>query len=222
MRNRIWDLSDRKGRSIPAGQKNLIICCGEKTEVNYFTVICKQIEGNYPQETKIKFDIHYDNVDPLRMVNNVESINQEILKNNEYNNVWIVFDKDDFKEDNFDNAIKKIKSYNEKSKNTNFYALWSNQCFELWVLLHFEMLYSNIDRNDYFKKLKTLLGKYEKTEENLVGIILLKGGKVSKAMKNAKRLFEHHQNQTPSKSAPATNVVEFFEMYYNYLDEFIK
>ena len=45
-----------------------------------------------------------------------------------YQNVWIVFDKDDF--DDFDQAI-------QEAINRGYNVAWSNQSFEYWLYLHF-------------------------------------------------------------------------------------
>ena len=75
----------------------------------------------------------------------VESVNnlfdftsKEVSKVNiPYGKVFVVFDKDDFTPNAFNKAI-------EKCENNGYIALWSNECIELWFLLHFNYLSSNI------------------------------------------------------------------------------
>ncbi len=92
--------------------------------------------------------------------------------------------------------------------------MWSNECIELWFVLHFIYLTSNIPRSDYINKLTDLLGeKYQKNDENLFDKLKLKND----AIKYAKKLIIANEGKTPSNSAPATKVYEFFEMYKNYI-----
>ena len=48
--------------------------------------------------------------------------------NKRYGQVWVVFDKDDYSNDQFDKAIRTC-DYN---------VAWSNPNFELWILCHFK------------------------------------------------------------------------------------
>lgn len=63
-----------------------------------------------------------------------------------FGNVWVVFDKDDFTDDQFNGAI--IQAENNEHK-----VAWSNESIELWFLLHFEYLQSAVHRYQYIEKL---------------------------------------------------------------------
>ena len=121
----------------------------------------------------------------------------------------------DFPDENFNNAINKIHSLSTKS--VTFYALWSNECFELWLLLNFINMHSAISREEYIVKLeKYLQEKYRKNDKNIFGKIMLKNGSIEKAISYAKSLIDI-ENKTPSNNNPATNVYRFFEHYSKYL-----
>ena len=55
------------------------------------------------------------------------------LAANRYGNVWVVFDKDDFSDDQFNNAIS-------LAERNGIHTAWSNESIELWFLLHFNYL----------------------------------------------------------------------------------
>lgn len=91
---------------------------------------------------------------------------------------------------------------------------YSNEAFELWFLLHFNLIGSAIGRNDYNKKVtenyRKLTGdkkyKYEKSKSVYPLIDVIKG-KESDAIKNAKKLLEQHKSKTSFvKKNPSTTV----------------
>ncbi len=215
--NREWKDTRRTGNPKPIATNNLVVCCGECTEINYFNAIADIIKTNYPNPDSINFDIIPDCVDPLKMAKNIENhYLQSINLGKPYHFIWVVFDKDEFKKDNFDNAVKLIEGLNNKyrDKAIEFYALWSNECIELWFLLHFNYFTSNIPRADYFEKLSIILKtKYEKNDDRIASALLMAGGDYKKAIRFAQKLEENNKGNTPSNSAPGTKVYEFFEKY---------
>lgn len=208
-----WNIQGRREGSLPIGLNNLIICCGVRTEKNYFNNIAMIIKRNYPKQTGINFDIEPDPVDPQKMAKHLS--NRKDLSS--YQHIWVVFDKDDFEKDNFDNAVQIVNERNKKHTK-KFHALWSNECIELWFLLHFEYMNADITRNQYFEKLGRYLGaSYEKNDKDIAVKMMLAGGKLENAVKNANKLQKINSGNTPSNCKPATNVVEFFEFYKAYI-----
>jgi hypothetical protein len=123
----------------------LIFCVGENTEPDYFNHFkCSTIDvkciGKTPANSLKKGTAGKD---PMKMVEMVlGKDNKEGQKDyyNEqrsqegktpYDEVWIVFDKDNFPNNNFDKAIKEAKAHKIK-------VAWSNQAFEYWLILHFD------------------------------------------------------------------------------------
>lgn len=207
--------SKRSSAIIPIASAHIIICCGAETEKNYFESIVGYIKSQEKNKL-LKFYVEVDAVDPMNMANNVSEITENVAKkeNCKIQHVWVLFDKDDFKPDNFNNAIAKIKCLTNST--TTYHALWSNQCFELWLLLNFINMQSAINREAYIEKLEVYLKeKYKKNDENLFGKITLKGGNIIKAISYAKGLIDN--NLPPAKNDPATMVYEFFEHFSNYL-----
>ena len=125
------------------------MCEGTKTEPQYFIDLIEYI--NSVSKKKIKYKVEGTGRNTKSLVESVEDffyfsdnlINKAIIR---YAKVFTVFDKDDFTNEAFNTAIK-------MSEDRGYISLWSNQCIELWFLLHFEYLQSDISRNDYFKKL---------------------------------------------------------------------
>lgn len=78
-----------------------------------------------------------------------------------YNQVWVVFDRDSFPEPNWNRAFS-------IAKGNNIYACWSNPCFELWYLLHFEYRHTSVSRNNLPKILSDKIPNgYEKNDPKI-------------------------------------------------------
>ena len=50
-----------------------------------------------------------------------------------YDHVWLVYDKDDFSDEEFDRVEALCQQTIELA---TYHALWSNPCFEIWLLEH--------------------------------------------------------------------------------------
>ena len=131
----------------------LIVTEGERTEPFYFQGIKKKIEKNIGGMVSVMevptIKIHGEGSSTGKLI----EIADEIVSRAKiiYQNIWIVFDKDDFND--FDEAIK-IGS--EKG----YKIAWSNQCFEYWIYLHFNYSDSDLHRSEWNKKLDQLFYKY--------------------------------------------------------------
>ena len=138
----------------------------------------------------------------LSLVNNVIEKDNKIVKDHK---TFVLFDKDDNPNMNFNFAI-------DKAKKNNIIPLWSNECFELWLLLHFNYMDSNVSRNDYYEKLKDLTKSktYDKNMKNIFDEVNGINGAL-KAYKNAKKLYKTYKNKPYKDMAPCTTVFELID-----------
>lgn len=111
----------------PAGTKQprkliLIVCEGENTEVDYF----KHFRS--PNVTIIPIGI---GMSTTKLVKEVEKHCKEMEKRKKikFDEIWVVFDKDDNAD--FEEAIRLAESKKYK-------VAYSNQAFEYWFVLHFQ------------------------------------------------------------------------------------
>lgn len=124
--------------------------------------------------------------------------------------VWLMYDKDDFPLDNFDNTQYSA----EKRKDFRQYRVaWSNECIELWFVLHFQELTVNNGREHYQEILRKKLG-YKK---NLTNLYELLQDKTEIAIERARRQYEAYIDTPPSKRCPATRVYELVEELRKYI-----
>ena len=134
-----------------------------------------------------------------------------------YQNVWVVFDKDDFED--FDQAI-------ENGLKRGYHIAWSNQAFEYWLYLHFRYSDSALHRwewndklNELFQKYNLGDGTYQKNYEDIYNMVNIHNG-VSTAIKNAKRRMEKFEKggYKPSEYDPGTMVYKLVEELKKYLE----
>ena len=148
------------------------------------------------------------------IISNIEKCKNSIIP---YDKVFVVFDKDSFTKDSFDNAVYMCK---EKG----YIPLWSNQAIEYWFLLHFNHIDSHMDRtlyqsklNEYFKKAK-LEYKYKKNDKTIYSK-LIKYGSLEEAKNRARNIYFKNRENTPSNSESCTTVYKFFDEIDSRLEE---
>jgi CRISPR/Cas system-associated endonuclease Cas1 len=87
-----------------------------------------------------------------------EAIIHKEKETKEVDQYWVVFDKDETPSKDFDQAIKLALSNNIK-------VSWSNQAFELWIILHYQELFSPCDRRRYKEVLCKHIKDYSASEK---------------------------------------------------------
>ncbi|MEM1170446.1 MAG: RloB family protein [Cyanobacteria bacterium P01_H01_bin.35] len=166
-------------------ERFLIVCEGKKTEPNYFK----------------SFPVPKDVIDVKglgKAPNQVVEAAIEFRDNEgDYDQVWCVFDRDEWKEKKFNQAIKDAE-YNQIK------VAYSNQAFELWYLLHFDYRDTPISRTEYKKLLtKRMNKKYEKNNHEMYEIL---AEKQPQAIQNAENLLKQYNPPNPVNDNPSTTV----------------
>ncbi len=202
----------------PRANSFLIVTEGKRTEPFYFKGIQKLIEDKIGGSINIVqapfIDIHGEGSSTGKLI----EITDEIVNSSKimYQNVWVVFDKDDF--DDFDQAIK-------EGKKKGYKIAWSNQSFEYWLYLHFCYSDSALHRSDWNKKLNELfklneIGDcgYKKNYEDIYNMLDAFDG-VNVAIRNSKRRMTNFKEgvDKPSEYDPGTTVYKLVEELRSYL-----
>jgi hypothetical protein len=162
----IRQLERKQGRRA-SYDRILIVSEGSKTEPNYF------------DEIRSTLRLHTANVvvrpselgtAPIQVVQYAKQLfldgdRHRNIQRLAFEKVFAVFDRDDHK--SYSNALKAAESLDGKLNNDNkqliqFHAVPSIPSFELWLLLHFENVQSQIDRHEVFRRLKKHIPQYEK------------------------------------------------------------
>ncbi len=201
---------------VMAPERHLIVCEGQQTEPRYFKGMQDALKHEFRQRIHISIKGTGKHTTDL-----LEFAINECKGNEPFDHVWLVYDKDDFSDEEFD----KVEEFcsEEKFGNANFHALWSNPCFELWLLLHFQYTTAQMDATQVYKKVDTEFKKqfgasYLKNANDHFGKLrsLLPGAK-----QNARQLHEQHREDEaakPSAMNPCTKVFELLDELEGYLE----
>lgn len=211
-------LESEKGPRILLPEKHLFVTEGKKTEPNYLNGLIALICERYGPQVKRQFDVIGEGDNTLNLLQKAESYQQDGADG--YQHVWIVYDKDDFPPDAFDNTMNRCDAINKRfqseGRDTEFHAIWSNQCIELWFVLHYDYLQADISREQYREILSRHIGRhYEKNDEEIFKTLY---PRLDHASKNAKKLMNNYaQELPPSQKTPATNVYELIDHLREYM-----
>lgn len=189
---------------------------GTKTEPQYFQAIKETINQKY--RGRIQLNIYGEGDNTISLFEKAKSrasSNQVVI----YKHVWVVYDTDDFPAENINKTAELCEAENKGNDETIYHAIWSNQCIELWYLLHFCYFHSDIDRKGYWPKLSDWLKSlgYEEYEKNRPDMFQLLRPFMEVAIANAKRLDKTNAGKSPASAAPGTKVYELIEKLIPYL-----
>ncbi len=208
-----WMKKRRDKSRMISPEYHLIVTEGTKTEPNYFDKLKEEINQKYKGYISIEINGVGQGYNTLTLLDTAQKIVRE--SPTQFKHIWLVYDKDDFPKDDFDNTYLKCESLTKQSDSVIYHALWSNECIEFWFLLHFILLESDIPRSEYYPKLTEYIGsKYEKNRDDIY--TLLKPN-LQTAIVNAKQIAQNNKGLPPSKCTPGTAVYEIFEKLKNYL-----
>jgi hypothetical protein len=197
------DLS-RAEPSKPEKANILIVCEGEVTEPSYFqqfrlsSATIKAVGEGYNTVTLVQRAI-------------------ELSNEGEYDQVWCVFDKDDFPAQDFNNAIQIAAASDLK-------VAYSNQAFEYWLILHFDDHQGGgMHRNQYCAKINDCLKvfginydcKGKRISDDLFELMLAEG-RQQDAIQRAKRNYDRLDHHSPASEESSTTVFRLVEEMLKY------
>lgn len=175
-------------------QTFLIVCEGEKTEPDYFNAF---------RLTSASVKAVGQAMNTTSLVTKAISIREaDKAKRRSYDQCWVVFDKDDFPAKDFNQAIL-------LAEKNGFHVAYSNQAFEYWFLLHFNLYAGAIHRERYAAMLTKLTGMpYSKVEgfgTKMYNILKLRQ---PVAIENAQKVLKEVSQGNPAAEESSTTVHE--------------
>lgn len=193
-------------------QRILIVCEGANTEPSYFR----------------QFQLTFADILPLGAgcdtIRVVERAREEQQKG-KYDQVWVVFDKDDFSANNFNSAIFMAEAL-------GFGIAYSNQAFEYWLILHFEDHQGGgMHRDDYHDKLNEHLKAFELYYDGRESKIITREmfdvllandpqtdmPRMQLALRRAKRVYDLYTHNSPAEEESSTTVFKLVDEILKYL-----
>lgn len=208
---------ENKNITLPA---ILIVCEGENTEPSYFDQF---------EITSATVEAIGDGYNTVSLVNQAHQLQQKASSNNKpYDQIWCVFDKDDYEAAQFDQAIELAKQY-------KFGVAYSNQAFEYWLFLHFnDHQGGGMDRKNCCEELNKLLAefncKYDYKKTKVITPLLFdllltidpkdiqKRTRQELAIIRAQRNLQFHEenNTSPAQAESSTTVFHLVQELQKY------
>lgn len=127
-----------------------------------------------------------------------------------YEKMWAVIDKDDYSKSQINGAI-------DRARSLNIHVAISNECYELWILLHFKPVTAYTNRAELRKQLNLKFKEcfnleYSKASQDVYQLII---GKQDYALKNARSLIVNYVRENgvvdPFSNNPMTTIHELVE-----------
>lgn len=191
----------------------LIVCEGENTEPSYF---------NQFRITSAKVKSVGEGYNTISLVNRALALSQQ----GNYDQVWCVFDKDDFNDNDFNSAIQIAVA-------NNFGVAYSNQSFEYWLILHFnDHQGGGMHRDSYNDKINEHLKPFKVTydgngtkliEEDFFELLDGIDDKTSRkraelAIDRAERNYNHFDHTNPAREESSTTVFRLVRELLKYVE----
>lgn len=170
----------------PVKKSFLIVCEGLNTEPEYF---------NSFRLTSANVKAVGKGLGTRTLVREAVSIRQEEQRKGKiYDYYWVVFDKDDFPENDFNTAIKEAEAE------------------------HFILYHGPLHRNQYSEMLTKLTGMpYSKKAGVASALYNLLFPKLDNAINNAESVLQDFQGAPPAKSESATTVFKLARLLKSYI-----
>lgn len=198
------DYLRRQTKTRETRKRFLIVCEGEKTEVNYFKA--------FAVPNKFEVMVKGEGKNSLSLVEKAIKIIDNLKKDDSFDQIWCVFDKDNCSKEQFNQAERLAKQKNIK-------IAYSNEAFEIWFILHFQYLDIATSRSEYLTILTKQMQKYgllneqEKYEKNREDMYEKLKPYQRTAITNAAKLIQDRDEakKHPFDANPSTTVQELVQ-----------
>lgn len=192
----------RRGSGTRALRRYLVVCEDEKSSRYYFEALSPSSD--------------YVAVDCVGTGFNTDTLMKEAVRRKReaedrgdpYVTVWCVFDRDEHPIDRYSRPFDLARAHGIE-------AVWSNEAFELWYLLHFEFRQMPAHRHDLLKLVEQRLGKqYAKGDRAVADWFALGEGQRlrGQACANARKLIALHGERAKFEN-PSTQIHEVVEKF---------
>jgi hypothetical protein len=199
----------RKIKKTKYQKKHILIALEDTKSSRFYIKDLLKDKGIIPH---IVFAKHIG-TDPRSVLKAIEQFEKE-NPHIKYDKAWLIIDKDSFSKDNFKGTL-------ETARQKDICVAYSNECYELWLLLHFKDVTSYKTREDIRKELneefqKNFNLKYEKSEKHVYGMLI---DRQEKAIQRAKTLIENilkiDGKLDPYNNNPSTKIYLLIECLNN-------
>lgn len=184
-------------------RETLIIACEDSVSAPlYFLAIFADLKKNHAIAASSLVIANHNHTDPCGVL-------QDLLNHPNYQDFdhqWIVIDRDEERTNGGGHSLENFNQARTSADSKNISVAYSNPCFEIWYLLHFEYRNTPIDRDELIEKLVRDI-QYRKNE--LPG---LNQEQQNTAINNAQKLSNSWKDiqgiTRPATDNPSTTVHE--------------
>jgi len=153
---------------------------------------------NQKYKRKIKVELVHDGKQGLNAIQEAQKLlnNPKVKKfqNSKIEQIYIVFDKDDL-------SLQNLKDAKKEADRLGYKIGFSNEAFELWILLHFKLISTKHDRSKLQREISNQInGEYDKTDEQFIWLLI--DNYLNAALKNADKF----SNELTFDKNPYTNI----------------
>jgi hypothetical protein len=186
-----------------------IFCEGEQTEPLYFEAlrVAYQLDG-----VKVRTAKKSDALGVVEAAIDYFKRNQP--RSEAWDEIWCIFDRDNISVERFNKAFKAVEQFNYEQSQASrkkkakpkpvMRIAYSNPCFELWYLLHFQYHNTQTSCEDCCSKLaREIGGQYRKNADDMFDRL---AGRQADARKHAAQLLEQHGVLANEHANPSTTV----------------
>lgn len=175
-------------------------------------ILCEDTKSARFYLQRFPFDPNQVQIECVGTGMNTDSLMEEAIRRKEaaekakapYEAIWVVFDKNSFPLQDFNRAFELAKAH------LIIRACWSNECFELWYLLHFCLRNTAIGRNEMEAQISKYLGRrYDKASAEVFDQLK---DKLDDALCNATRLAFENAAMGERRRNPSTYVHELIKV----------
>ncbi len=193
-----WDIKVSDDRIANTKPTFIIFCEDEVSEPIYF---------KFFETEKIKVNPIPKQKNGIKHIINAIDycIKERIMTNDasskiaEEGQVWCVFDRDKANNETDIQANIEFDIAVQTAVNKGFKVAWSNDCFELWILLHFEEIEPNLEANahrvTYYERLTEILKTLENPNSYLTKALAYPSFNYKGSIKNREKFIHIIRNQ---------------------------
>lgn len=182
-------------------RKAVILACEDSVSAPlYFNAIFDDLKINHAIAASSLVIAKHTHTDPLGVL-------QDLLNHSGYEDFdhqWIVIDRDEERTNGGGHTLENFNQAIAKAGGRRINVAYSNPCFEIWYLLHFEYRNTAIDRDELYQKLERNY-QYKKNK-----LLILTQEQQNTAIKNAQKLIKSWEDvqgaTSPSTDNPSTTV----------------
>lgn len=182
----------------------IILCEGTRTEVHYLESLLQELPPSSGTGWYLK-GVGYNTLALLQVAQKM--LEARAREERPPCRIWLVFDKDSYPDDHFNRTILAC------SRNPQLEAIWTNEAFELWFLLHFGLYDMQLGRHQYRERLESAVHqagyksfRYQKEKADIVSV-LKEYGQENMALKRAKMLHDQWVSESSfARRNPCTMV----------------